>query len=91
MVDQTVCNDVRRALILAAVEYPFGFFVGELFDFFQQRRLQRCLRGNEQVHAHRSPGGDLLGFKGFDAVVFHQIQKFKLLVKIHVSIMTRSR
>jgi hypothetical protein len=80
---QPVGNDVNAAFMLAPVDDAAALRCGQHVEFSQQRAVQRRRAVREQVHKHRTAGGDFARLKRARALVAFQAEKLKPVGKGH--------
>jgi hypothetical protein len=69
--------------MLAPVDDAAALGRGQHFEFRQQRAIQRRRPIGEQVHKHRTAGGDFARLKRARALVAFQAEKLKPVGKGH--------
>ena len=74
---QTVRDQINAALMVAPIDDAMTFFLRQRIELGEQRPVQWRGAIGEQVHEHRTTGGDFARLKRARALVAFQIEKLK--------------
>ena len=83
MINQLVSDDVRRSVVLAAIEDPAALLFPQLLDLVQKRNAFGSVRTDEKMDLHRAASVDFTPLERLDPVVPKKFQQLEAFVESH--------